>query len=315
VTDLRQLKRIRWAVRAVLVLGIAASIAANVLHAEPNTVARMIAAWPPAALLLTLELIARVPVHRKRLAALRVVATTIIGGIAAWVSYWHMAAVALRYHEASDAAHLIPFSVDGLVVVASVSLVELAAKIRTAEIPPPMPAAEPVNPAPVERVIEQVTPEIEPVNPAPVEASAEPAERREIETPDPAIERASRRAAAVAALAGPNPDPTAIAAAAGVSVPTLHRWADETARAARRPRGGRTKPVTEGGSDGLGGPHQGTEGASAPRGEGVRANGRQQDLRRDDGEGQPDHRDGSQLSESGGRQGRHDPREVAIGAH
>jgi len=124
-----QLHRIRWAVRAVLGLGIAASIAANVLHARPVAVAQLIAAWPPLALLLTVELISRVPVHRRWLAVVRMVATSAIAGIAAWVSYWHMAGVASRYGESSDAAHLVPVSVDGLVVVASVCLVELGGRI------------------------------------------------------------------------------------------------------------------------------------------------------------------------------------------
>lgn len=129
---LRQLHRFRWAVRACLALGVAASVAANILHAQPNPIAQAIAAWPPLALLLTVELISRVPVHRRSLAAVRLAATAAIAGIAAWVSYWHMAGVAARYGEAGAAPYLLPLSVDGLVVVASVSLVELAGRIRTA---------------------------------------------------------------------------------------------------------------------------------------------------------------------------------------
>jgi hypothetical protein len=128
-----QLRRIRWAVRAALTLGVAASVAANVLGAQPSVVGRAIAAWPPLALLLTVELISRVPVHRPGLARVRWTATAGIAGIAAWVSYWHMVAVALRYGETTASAHLIPLSVDGLVVVASVCLVELAGRIRATE--------------------------------------------------------------------------------------------------------------------------------------------------------------------------------------
>ncbi|MEV6487240.1 DUF2637 domain-containing protein [Actinoplanes sp. NPDC051633] len=128
------LRRLRWAVRAVLVLGVTASIAANVLHALPNLISQLIAAWPPLALLLTVELISRVPTHRRDLAALRLIATAIIAGIAAWVSYWHMAGVAARYGETGAAAsYLLPLSVDGLVVVASISLVEISGRIQLAE--------------------------------------------------------------------------------------------------------------------------------------------------------------------------------------
>jgi hypothetical protein len=131
--QLPQLKRIRWAVRAALMLGVAASVAANILHARPNPISQTISAWPPLALLLTIELISRVPMHRRSLAALRVLATVAIAGIAAWVSYWHMQGVAFRFGESTDSSYLLPISVDGLIVVASVSLVELGGRIRDAE--------------------------------------------------------------------------------------------------------------------------------------------------------------------------------------
>jgi hypothetical protein len=137
------LGRLRWAVRATLGLGVAASVAANVLHAEPDPVSQAIAAWPPLALLLTVELISRVPTHRRSLGAVRLAATAAIAGIAAWVSYWHMAAVAARYGESGASPYLLPVSVDGLVIVASVSLVEIAARIRACQPAPPTTAPRP----------------------------------------------------------------------------------------------------------------------------------------------------------------------------
>jgi hypothetical protein len=127
------LRRIRWAVRGVLLLGVAASVVANVLHAKENLVSQTIAAWPPIALLLTVELISRVPVHRLWLAIGRWVATATLAGIAAWISYWHMAGVATKYGETGAAPYLIPFSVDGLIVVASICLVELSGQLATAD--------------------------------------------------------------------------------------------------------------------------------------------------------------------------------------
>jgi hypothetical protein len=133
MTNLPRLRRIRWTVRATLLAGVAASVAANILHANPNPVSQAIAAWPPLALLLTVELISRVPTHRRALAVVRMVAAAGIAGIAAWVSYWHMTGVAARFGETGSSPYLLPFSVDGLVVVASVSLVELAGRIRALE--------------------------------------------------------------------------------------------------------------------------------------------------------------------------------------
>jgi hypothetical protein len=128
--DLVQLRRFQWAVRAALVLGVAASVCANILHANDNLIAQTIAAWPPLALMLTVELISRVPVYRPALAVLRMLATASIAGIAAYVSYFHMAAVVARYGEHPPNPYLLPISVDGLIVVASVSLVELAGRVR-----------------------------------------------------------------------------------------------------------------------------------------------------------------------------------------
>jgi hypothetical protein len=113
-----------------LALGVIASGLANILHAQPDPISRTISAWPPVALLFAVELISRVPVHRPWMAGIRLVAASILALIAAWVSYWHMAAVAAIYGETGSSAYLLPLTVDGLVVVASISLVELNARIR-----------------------------------------------------------------------------------------------------------------------------------------------------------------------------------------
>ncbi|MEU8299736.1 DUF2637 domain-containing protein [Micromonospora sp. NPDC048909] len=140
-----QLRRLRWAVRATLTLGVAASVAANVLHARPNPISQIIAAWPPLALMLTVELISRVPHHRWFLGAIRITAAAIIAIIAGWVSYWHLVGVAARYGETGyGAAYLLPISVDGLVIVASVSLVEITARIRSATPATDSPSADPI---------------------------------------------------------------------------------------------------------------------------------------------------------------------------
>lgn len=127
------LLRLRTSARAVLVLGIAASLAANVLAAEPTAVGRVVAAWSPVALLLTVELISRVPVTGGWLSTTRIAVTASIAGIAGWVSYWHMVEVAVAHGEATVAAHLLPISVDGLVVVASICIGELSNRPQSSD--------------------------------------------------------------------------------------------------------------------------------------------------------------------------------------
>lgn len=89
-----------------------------------------------------------------------------VAGIAFWVSYWHMASVAAAHGE-NGSKYLLPLSVDGLVVVSSISLVELtgqisavdatarAATARAATEPPPAEhRATPGVPAPLQPVPE-----------------------------------------------------------------------------------------------------------------------------------------------------------------
>lgn len=180
----RSLSRIRWGVRAVLTLGVVVSVVANVLHAMPNPISQSIAAWPPLALLLTVELISRVPVHRRSLAFARLAATAIIAGIAAWVSYWHMAGVAAKYGETGASPYLIPLTVDGLIVVASICLVEIGGRIRVlqeqqrpavAVVPAPVPVSPAVAaalPVLARRPALRKTPPISPLTKRPMTAMA-----------------------------------------------------------------------------------------------------------------------------------------------
>lgn len=131
----RPLVRLRWAVRAAFTLGMAASVAANILHAQPHPVSQVIAAWPSIALMCTVEIMSRVPSTGRGLAATRTAVTAVIAIIAAYVSYFHMVGVATRYGETGVAAYLLPLSVDGLVVVASISLVDISAHLAATPRP------------------------------------------------------------------------------------------------------------------------------------------------------------------------------------
>ncbi len=149
--DGAQLGRLRMGVRAALALAVAATVSANVLHAQPTLIGRVISAWAPTALLIAIEIITRIPLRLSLRAVVVWLATTGIAGIAAWVSYWHMVAVCDRYGEDTVAAHLIPLSVDGLVVVTSVYLVEINRRLRqpTETAVPDSGPAVPDNPAAV----------------------------------------------------------------------------------------------------------------------------------------------------------------------
>lgn len=219
------LNKIRWAVRGVLALGVAASIAGNVLHAHDNAVSRVISAWSPLALLMTIELIARVPVHRRTLAVARWAATALIAGIAAWVSYWHMAAVAARYGETGASPYLIPLSVDGLVVVASICLVELGSRIRADRAPQARPVFDhvlPIGPEPAPQRVDSLS------TPAPRVRKPQPSSRE-------LIEKAHRRT--------PDASNEQLAKRLNLSTKTIARWRPE--RTAEQPINGREPQLEE----------------------------------------------------------------------
>ena len=197
------LHRIRHGARATLILGIGASLAANMLAADPSIIGRIIAAWSPVALLLTVELLSRVPAAPGWLSRIRVAAAALIAGIAAWVSYWHMVEVAAAYGEGVVAAHLLPFSVDGLVIVSSICLMEISQRM-TADVDDQADASTDEAPTEALAAIEAPTP---------------------IRTPKPTPPAGGGLAVTVNDLADLHPDWTQaqIAAEAGCSERTVRR--------------------------------------------------------------------------------------------
>jgi Protein of unknown function (DUF2637) len=122
-----------WATAAFL-LGVAVSVAANVAHTwyipgasgRPPVGAQLAAAFYPLALLLTVEILARVPWPvGPWWAAARYGGTALVAGVAAVVSYRHMAALLAAYGEDALTAAIGPLAVDGLMVVASFALLAI----------------------------------------------------------------------------------------------------------------------------------------------------------------------------------------------
>jgi len=129
----------RLVARCALGLGLAASLAANVLHASliesPNRlISQGIAAWPAAALALGSLVIERIPSERSWRSGVRLVAAAVVAGVAAVVSYQHMLAVCLHFGESTSSSHIMPLCVDGLVVIASISLSELDRTEKTFQV-------------------------------------------------------------------------------------------------------------------------------------------------------------------------------------
>lgn len=197
--SLPQLRRIRWSVILVMVVAVLASVAANILHAQPNWISRAFAAWPPLAFLLVVDVISRIPATRPLVSFGRILSALVVTGIAGLISYGHMRASAEEYGETGYSAVLLPISVDGLIVVCSLSLIELGTAIRLKlagiTVIEPTGPAQPTTPA-------VITP------PAPAVAA--------VEMPQPAPQTLTSERPAVAVVDAPPPDPAPSAA----TVPT-----------------------------------------------------------------------------------------------
>lgn len=128
----RDLRKRRNFVRAIVAVGIAVSVGANVLGAEDG-IAAAIAGWPPVALLLSLEVLTRVPTSKRLGSFGRVVATIAVAFASGWLSYWHMAATVSQHGETGGSQYVWPLTVDGLMTISAIAMVEIGARLRAIE--------------------------------------------------------------------------------------------------------------------------------------------------------------------------------------
>ena len=108
----------RWAVTAFLA-GVGVSIACNFIAADPTILGRAVAVWPALAFLISAHLYQHVPVAKGWLDVTRKLSILAIMGVAGWVSYWHIVEVVLRAGESSVTAHIMPATIDAMMVIAS----------------------------------------------------------------------------------------------------------------------------------------------------------------------------------------------------
>ena len=140
----QQVANLQRMTRGVLVFGIVTSICANVLHSLVRPEAASEPAWrvasaaglsalAPLVLFACTELVSRIPIQSRVLGVIRLVVTFAVGGFAAWVSYWHMESVAVLLGETDGAQYFYPLIIDGMMFVATISLIELGRLARTVE--------------------------------------------------------------------------------------------------------------------------------------------------------------------------------------
>jgi hypothetical protein len=131
--ELEHYRRLRRFVVAVVAIGIAVSVTLNVMHAPSNIGAKLVGGFPPIAVFLCIELISRIPATSKALAVGRILGSLVVAGIGGAVSYTQQMDFVRHLGFSGWHAVLFPACIDGVMMVATLSLVEVARKIRTLE--------------------------------------------------------------------------------------------------------------------------------------------------------------------------------------
>jgi len=127
---------LRNAARATMVFGYLASSGGNVLHARKNPIDILIALGAPTFFLVAFELMSRIPIDRERHWTFRwgrIGATLAIAAITGYLSYFHQRDALYARSGDQAQAYLLPVAVDALMVVGSISLIEVNLQIAKTE--------------------------------------------------------------------------------------------------------------------------------------------------------------------------------------
>lgn len=120
-TAARKARTATWTSRSVFALGVAVSLAANVMASEHTPIGIAVGLWIPIAFLASMAMLENVPA--KGLAGkVRFAAMIFIAGIAGWTSYWHLVSVTEMGGADAITSHLLPLTVDVMMALASAGL-------------------------------------------------------------------------------------------------------------------------------------------------------------------------------------------------
>ena len=117
--DLQRAKPLAW---ALTLYGILASLAANLLSANGTPVGYAVAAVAPICLAASLAVYEFMPSDGSLGDRVTQAALLVVAGVSGWISYWHIVEVALAAGESTTSAHLLPFAIDGAILVGSQTL-------------------------------------------------------------------------------------------------------------------------------------------------------------------------------------------------
>lgn len=129
--ELRHFHRLWIFVTVVTVTLVSVTVTLNVMHAPGGIVARSIGGTPPIFLFLCIELIARIPATSRLVTFGRIGGSVAVAGLAFGISYQQQMEFIHHIGYAGWVAYAYPIIVDGVMMVATLSLIEVTRKVRT----------------------------------------------------------------------------------------------------------------------------------------------------------------------------------------
>ena len=129
--ELRYYTKMWVVVTVTTVFGLGLTVVLNVMHAPPSLGAQIVGGTPPVFVLFCLELISRIPGTSPLLRVARIGATFVVVGLAFYVSYEQQRDFISSLGFSSRHASVYPVIIDGAMVVSTLSLVEVARKVRS----------------------------------------------------------------------------------------------------------------------------------------------------------------------------------------
>ncbi len=150
--ELREFRRLWMFVTVVTVLLVAATVTLNVMHAPGGVVAHSIGGSAPIFMFFCIEFIARIPGTSPWLTAGRVGASIVVAGIAFSISWQQQVNFMSSVGYAGWTVYAYPVMLDGVLIVAVLSLVEVTRKVRSVRsmladlTDDPAPVTRPLNP-------------------------------------------------------------------------------------------------------------------------------------------------------------------------
>jgi hypothetical protein len=100
------------------------------MHAPPTWGARLIGGTPPVFVFFCIELISRIPATSRMLMVGRIATTTVVSGFSFAISYQQQVEFIHALGFVGWVANIYPIIIDGVMVVAALSLVEVTRKVR-----------------------------------------------------------------------------------------------------------------------------------------------------------------------------------------